>query len=337
MPKVVNKSEQSSVKMDPESISEMHLPPENYKEKEYHHRIRKVLAYIQENLSIDISLIKMAEVANFSPFHFQRLFKQFVGETPKQYILRLCLEKIAHHLKLFPEVSIYEISLQSGFSSHSTFARAFKNYYGVTPEAFRKMSHSDISKICTSKNKISKEYITHSSEFWGVNNNENEWNASAHGRKIEVVKLRSLKVAFIDSHLGNDNAVSNAFRTLIQIVGPRDLVLSETRYIGIFLDLPFFTELNKCRFRACITLPANILIPKELSTCEIPENRYASYTLKGSLDDLLKSLVSFKHQWLDISGYQISETIGYEEYLTNPISNAYKLLQRNVFIPIKPA
>jgi AraC-like DNA-binding protein len=46
----------------------MHQPPENLKEKEYQQRLRKVLAYINENLSDDLSLEKLAGIASYSPF-----------------------------------------------------------------------------------------------------------------------------------------------------------------------------------------------------------------------------------------------------------------------------
>jgi AraC family transcriptional regulator len=315
----------------------MHEQPANHIEKDHHIRIRKVLAYIQENLSVDIPLAKMAEIANFSPFHFQKLFTQYVGESPKQYIMRLRLERIAHNLKLFPEQSVFELSLQSGFSSPSTFGRAFKNYYGITPDEFRKLPHSEISKICTLKSNKGKDFDISSHEFWNVNFDEVEPIGFTSGSEIEVIRLSSLKVAFIDSHLGHSNVVSNTFRTLTNIMAPRDLINQQTRFIGIFLDLPFFTELNKCRFRASITLPENDVIPKEIVLGEIPENKYATYSVKGSIADTLKSLVTFKHNWLDSSGYQIAETIGYEEYPINPASKDYEKIIRKIYIPIKPA
>jgi AraC family transcriptional regulator len=315
----------------------MHVPTESHKEKEYQDRFRKVLAFIQEHFTSDIKLSTMAEVANFSPFHFHKLFTHYIGESPKQYVLRLRLEKIAHKLKLYPELSVLELSLESGFSSPSTFGRAFKKYYGISPDEFRKLSHDEISKICTSKDNKSKDFDTSSTEFCNVNFNKNELSDFTSGGKIKVIKLRSLKVAFIDSPLGNNNAVSNAFKVLCKIATPRDLINNETRFIGIFLDLPFFTELRKCRFRACITLPDSICIPKNIGVYEIPENKYATYSIKGSLNDTLNSLIAFKHHMIDTSGYKIAETIGYEEYQINPATEEYECIERNMFIPVEPA
>ncbi len=74
----------------------MHHSPGNHKEKEYYARIRKVLAYIQEHLAEDLSLEKLSGIAFFSPFHFQKIFSHYIGESPKQYIMRLRLERTAH-------------------------------------------------------------------------------------------------------------------------------------------------------------------------------------------------------------------------------------------------
>ena len=111
----------------------MHHPPANLKEKDHFSRIRKVLVYIQENLSEELSLDKLSKIAFFSQFHFHRIFSLYVGESPKQYIMRLRLERIAHYLKLYPALSINDAAYQCGFSSPSTFIRAFKKYYGMTP------------------------------------------------------------------------------------------------------------------------------------------------------------------------------------------------------------
>jgi AraC family transcriptional regulator len=315
----------------------MHLPPQSYKEKEYHNRIRKVLAFIQENLASDIPLSRMAEVANFSPFHFQKLFTQQIGESPKKYVLRLRIERMAHILKLYPELSVFELSLQSGFASSSTFGRAFKKYYGISPDEFRKLPPSEISKICTSVNNKGIEVINNSNDFWNVNYDDPGEDAGTAQGQLTVIKQRSLKVIFIDTHLGAETAISDAFKALHIIVNPRELLTPETRYIGIFLDLPFFTELSKCRFRACISLTDTVQIPKGVSVYTIPENRFAVFSALGNLTETLKRLVAFKHGMLDGSGYKIAETIGYEEYPVNPALEDYAPFERKVYVPVKPA
>lgn len=315
----------------------MHRPPENHKEKEYHSRIRKVLAYIQENLSEDLSLEKLSEIAFFSPFHFQKIFSLYVGESPKQYIMRLRLERIAHHLKLYPALSINDAAFQCGFSSPSTFIRAFKKYYGTTPEGFRKLSFNEISKIGTLKHHKGKLFDIQPSEFWSLNLTTEEVTGLTSGMNIEVKTFRSLNVAFMDSHLGDEDAIPNAFKALTRWAEPRELITKDTQYIGILLDMPFFTEYEKCRFRACISLPDDVSLPKEIGSVVIPDGRYAIYSIKGTIQSGFKSLISFKHEWLDQSGYQIAEVAGFELYSENPAMKPYESIQRQIFIPVKPA
>ena len=315
----------------------MHRPPGNPKEKDYQSRLRKVLFYIQENLSEDLSLEKLSEIAFFSPFHFQKIFSRYVGESPKQYIMRLRLERIAHYLTLFPSLTINDAAFQAGFSSSSTFIRAFKKYYGTTPEALRNLSLEEISKIGTSKPKKSKSFELNSSEFWSMNLiNEDVAELTAE-MNIEVKMVRSLNVVFVDAHMGDEDVIPNTFKALTRWVEPRDLITPETQYIGVFLDMPFFTEYEKCRYRACITLPDGVSAPKGIGCTMVPGGKYACYSIKGPLQRVFKSLMAFSHGWLNESGYQIAGITGFELYTENPANKPYENIRRTISIPVKPA
>jgi AraC family transcriptional regulator len=115
--------------------------------------IRNVKEYIQENLFEDLSLKKMAELANYSPFHFQRIFKHYTGESPKQYVIRLRLEQIARNLRTFQNTTVSELSGKSGFSSLSTFSRAFKKYFGISAQEYRQLSEVEYRMFCKTNSK----------------------------------------------------------------------------------------------------------------------------------------------------------------------------------------
>jgi AraC family transcriptional regulator len=97
--------------------------------EDYIKRVNKILVYIDNNLSADLSLETIAKIAFYSPFHLHlhRLFKSITNETLNGYVTRKRIEKAASVLMHKKEVSISDLVLQLGFSSNSSFTRAFKN------------------------------------------------------------------------------------------------------------------------------------------------------------------------------------------------------------------
>jgi AraC family transcriptional regulator len=84
----------------------------------------------------ELSLAAIAEFAGWSPFHLSRTFRRVVGETPKQYLLRLRLESAAARL-LASDARVIDIALAAGFESHEVFGRAFRRRFGRTPTQYR--------------------------------------------------------------------------------------------------------------------------------------------------------------------------------------------------------
>lgn len=95
--------------------------------------LRQVREYIDEHLHQDLKLLELSAIAQISPYHFLRLFKQRMGITPHQYILRHRTEKAKHLLK-HSELSIADIAVQTGFSDQSHLTRCFKRIFGITPK-----------------------------------------------------------------------------------------------------------------------------------------------------------------------------------------------------------
>lgn len=99
-------------------------------------QLRKVEDYVHEHLADDISLESLAELAELSPFHFSRVFKQTAGMSPLQFVTR---ERITRAQQLIRETrrSLIEIGLDVGYKNPSHFAQVFRRVAGVTPTEFR--------------------------------------------------------------------------------------------------------------------------------------------------------------------------------------------------------
>jgi AraC family transcriptional regulator len=299
--------------------------------------IRKVLEFIQMNLAEDLSLQRLSEIANYSPFHFQRVFTEAVGESPKQYVIRLRLERIAHYLKVFPGMSISDLAEKSGFQSLSTFSRAFTSYFGVSAEDYRKMSNDEYRKFCKTNSKKCKTSVINTPDLCIRDFSLDEIMDWKNKIDISTKRLQGFNVIYMSTCLDNSDAISLAFRKLCQWAEPRGLLGSETRFVGTLLDIPFITSVEKCRYWTGITIHTDVKLPKEASVTHIPDGLYANYRLTGNLLTTVKSLAFFNHSWLPQNGYAINELMGYEVYSENPANKPSETINREILIPVRPA
>lgn len=99
-------------------------------------RVRRVTAYIDANLSAEIRIGMLAEIAGCSEGHFHRAFRSTLGETPLHFIHGRRIER-AKHILSTEDVSVAEVGFQVGFSSPSHFARTFRAFVGMAPSVFR--------------------------------------------------------------------------------------------------------------------------------------------------------------------------------------------------------
>jgi len=114
------------------------------KQNETYESIEKVIIFIENNFKDNITLDDMAEHVGMSKFHFLRIFKEFVGVTPIQFLQSLSLNYAKEHLK--NSSSIMESSLDMGLSSTSRLHDMFINIIGVTPKQYKELGlNVDIS------------------------------------------------------------------------------------------------------------------------------------------------------------------------------------------------
>jgi AraC-like DNA-binding protein/mannose-6-phosphate isomerase-like protein (cupin superfamily) len=97
----------------------------------------KALSVIEKNFQDPISIDDIAEAAGLSTDYFSRMFKQFTGLTPMEYIKNVRLAK-AVDLLLMPSVSVAEAAQRVGFEDPGYFARQFKNSLGISPSRYKR-------------------------------------------------------------------------------------------------------------------------------------------------------------------------------------------------------
>ena len=102
----------------------------------YDPKIEKVLSYINENLTAPLSVETLAEQVYLSKYHFMRLFKAQTGSTVHSYVRQ---KRLMYAARLIREgIPANQAAADSGFSDYSSFHRAFKESFGISPGQLKK-------------------------------------------------------------------------------------------------------------------------------------------------------------------------------------------------------
>lgn len=100
------------------------------------HMLRRVTDYIATELCSPLSLQELAALTGMSEYHFCKTFKRSTGITPHKYVMQVRIDRAKDLLA--KNMSITEIALNVGFSSHSHFSGAFHRVTGLSPTVYRR-------------------------------------------------------------------------------------------------------------------------------------------------------------------------------------------------------
>ncbi len=283
----------------------------------YRVRINEVVNFILQNPAEELSLRQLADIAKYSPFHFQKVFKQVVGESPKQYVIRIRLETAAHALVMHQHKTVTEIAMEHGFSSSATFARSFRSYFGSSAEEFRNIPRGQNAERYQEKRSVQKDIST-----------DEEIKTCLKSLNIRVQKKDAFQCVFINAKLHDNNSIQNAFRKIGQIAETHDLISPNSRFVGA-------VYLHSGIYRAMTITESPI--PQRLNRLEIPAGKYVILDLAESFSEGMKKLQIFVDFWIPESGYRIADIVGYEIFAESPLEKPYHEIKKEIYIPIEPA
>ena len=110
------------------------------KTTDYQRRINAATNQVALNLDKNHSIEELAAVANFSKYHFHRIYRALSGETVANMVNRLRLEGAAGTLIYNKGHSITRVAVAHGYSSGANFTKAFTKHFGCSPSAYRNNS-----------------------------------------------------------------------------------------------------------------------------------------------------------------------------------------------------
>ncbi|MBP9491504.1 MAG: GyrI-like domain-containing protein [Aliarcobacter sp.] len=269
-----------------------------------------VYKYIDTNINIDDLCIEL----NVSKFHLHRIFKDEFGKNIYESIKSIRLQKASNLLITNKYSTITDISKMTGYSSQTSFLRAFKQRFNMTPKEWKNGGYKDYS------NKI-VEKIT----------NQND-NITFFDITPIIVKMPEIKSYYI-RHQGYDRSIKKTWQKLQTWIYTNDI--KEYKQMALHHDNPIITPLEECQYIAIVSLENDELKDVTLPSLIIPKGIYAKFSLSGKYGDVIKLIQWVYHYWLIDSGYETTTSPSYTIYHKNHFLSLDEEFVLDYYLPIK--
>jgi AraC family transcriptional regulator len=291
--------------------------------EDYQARMLRVLVHIQQNLDDALSLEELAACAHFSPFHFHRIFRGLVGESVKEHVRRLRLERAAHRLRHGGQ-PITEIALDAGYQTLESFTRAFQRMFKQSPTEFR-IRHS---VVAYGPSPSGVHFIAE-----GTLNNFHPARSQGLPLVVRIEHLPEMRVAFV-RHVGPYEETDAAYEHLMAWAGRHGLLKPPVTVFGIAYDDPTVTAPARLRYDAALIVPPDLTSEGEVGVQTIPGGRFAVTTHRGSYETLGETYTRFCGEWLPLSGLELLAAPALEFYRNSPQDTPPQELLTDIYMPL---
>lgn len=304
--------------------------------KEYASRVNRSIDFIEEHLDHPFTLQELASVANFSRFHFNRIFFGVMGETPFQFITRVRMERAASWLRTAPRYTITDIACKCGYTDLAVFSRNFKSFFGVSATDFRK-GKGEIRNISQMHGKH-KQVFEPAESYFCPRSNHLKWRTKMKTNKsVEIKDLPEMTVAYIrhiGPYAGNEQLFEGLWNRLFTWAGPRNLIGGpDFKSLIIYHDDPNVTVEDKLRMSVCITVPADTKVEGEVGKMEIEKARYVVARFEVDATQFAQAWQWLYGEWFPKSGYQPDDKPCFEMYPEEPKDGKFTV---DICVPVKP-
>jgi len=295
---------------------------------EHQTRINEALYRIHADLSESLEIAGLAQSACYSPYHFQRIFKQITGESVHDYIRRCRLEWAANLLIYNPRMAIVDIAAECGFHSNAAFNHAFKSYFSCSPTLWRHEGYENRSrtlKMAWSESVRNPHRRYYRDTLDGCN--------QSVLRQVEIKRLPSQPVACI-RHIGYDQRISEVWARLLDWGTAHGIDVKTQQMIALHHSNPDLIPFDQCRYVACLTLPERIYPGLGVGVMEIPGGLHACCKAEGTFGDLLYLMRDLYMHWLPASDYQARSIPPQARYNDNHFINQSGRFSLEFCIPV---
>ncbi|RXK00304.1 AraC family transcriptional regulator [Arcobacter sp. CECT 8986] len=275
-----------------------------------------IMFYIYTHIDTHIDIEELSYDLQISKFHMQRIFKEEFGKNIYESIKSIRLQKAANLLLTNKYSTISNIANLCGYSSQSSFIKAFKQRFEMSPKQWKNHGYKEYSTKILQQSKSALKS-----------------NADFSKQTPKIVKMPTLDSFYIRNRGYNVN-VKETWQKLHTLILNNDL--KNYKQIALLHDNPTITPLNECQYIACI-VPENKDDVKSdrLPNFKISDGVYAKFDLEGVHGDMLKFIHWVYHEWLVNSEYETTTKPSYAVYYKNNFLSDDNRFKMSFYVSIR--
>ena len=255
---------------------------------------QKALWFIESHLADELTLDDIAGVAGISRFHMVRAFAAATGFPVMRYVRARRLTEAARALAAGAP-DILGVALEAEYGSHEAFTRAFRDHFGVTPEAVR-------AATCLDHLKLQEPILMDSTMTDNL-------------QPPRFVTGKALLVAGLGERVSHDNGagIPGLWHRFHQSVANLPSRVGKVAY-GVCCN---GDDAGNFDYIAGVEVADFSDLPREFSRVRIPEQKYAVFTHQDHISAIRRTINTIWNRWLPASGLKAADAPSFERYDEN--------------------
>ena len=251
----------------------------------------KALWFIESHLADELTLDEIAGVAGISRFHMVRAFAAATGLPVMRYVRARRLSEAARALANGAP-DILTLALEAEYGSHEAFTRAFRDHFGITPEAVRAATRLDTLKL--------QEPITMDSTV--IDNLQ----------PPRFTTGKPLLIAGLGERYSCESAagIPGQWQRFHQSVADIPGRIGNVAY-GVCCN---GDDAGNFDYIAGVEVSDFSDLPREFASVRIPEQKYAVFTHRDHISTIRRTINTIWNQWLPASGMKAADAPSFERY-----------------------